>query len=381
LRNFIDFDIPNAPPVFAFHMPPNSIPEQLDSESFSNDMLLLQPPPNSGQNRRRPVNCEPPKNTPEKKRRLREARTDSNADDAMALLEEVLQSEKGAVLSPELLARIQQSVGKKSSPNLPSTARSSTTQHETDFASSSCHSPVPSMDAGLAGADTLPDHQERNIGSSSSNLGLSMAPRRWLNEHIPYDFRFKASSNSQTAASASSVLFSRSHGSKRSSTTLTGNFGSHRRRNSNSTLYQCTFELCEKSFLSKSDWKRHEESVHKQRYMCMECGSGIQDTRRGGYACGSFCLAGPFATLEDVKVHTIQCKTAQESGKSFTRKDHLRDHFRKHHGSVIVNEGELGWAYDVDSDWPRECGFCGTPLNEVLLFSLYLVSSLETFLS
>jgi hypothetical protein len=79
-------------------------------------------------------------------------------------------------------------------------------------------------------------------------------------------------------------------------------------------------------------------------------------------------LGGSFATLDAVKMHTIQCEEARKVGKSFTRKDKLRNHLREDHGQLIFSEDAFDWVYDVDSDWPRECGFCGDHLNDVRIF-------------
>ena len=393
LRELVNFDIPDAPHVFAFHMPPDGISGQLDSNSFSNDMSLLQPPPGSSHNRLRPINRELCRNKSGKRGRLGEKSPDANV---MALMKEVLQS--GGTLSPELLIRIQHSVDKGERSHHPNSTMLSSRRQETGFASpsfspnpfmsmrhptsessshrqgarvasSSYYSAAPFMDAGGARNELQPRHQETGLASSSANSTPFMGVGRSMNENIPSDFNLFTTSQSQSASSVSSILSSRSHDSKTTNNTLVG---SRRTRQSNFTLYQCTFKLCDKTFPSKSDWKRHEESVHKQRYMCMECGTGLADPR-GGYACG-LCWAGPFASLDAVKIHTIQCEEAQKVGKSFARKDKLRNHLREDHGQLIFSEDAFSWVYDVDSDWPRECGFCGDPLNDVCIFSQHFRS-------
>ena len=105
--------------------------------------------------------------------------------------------------------------------------------------------------------------------------------------------------------------------------------------------------------------------------MCMECGAGLSDPR-GGYSCG-MCFANPFTNLVAVKMHTIQCEEAQKAGKSFMRKDDLRNHLKDDHGQVIFSEDAFDWVYDVDSEWPRKCGFCRDSLNDVCIDSWYFL--------
>jgi hypothetical protein len=312
-------------------MPPDGSSGQLDSNSgnrFSSDISLLQPPPGSSQNRYRPINSELCRKESKKRKRTREKSSDT---DAIRLLDEVLQS--GGSVSPELLGRIRQSLSTtERSPN-PNATMLSSGRQDTNFESS------------------------RFTSGPFTGMGPSM------NANIPSDFNFVAPMQSQTAISRALVPSSRSHDSTMSNTALVG---PHMTQYSSSTLYPCTFKSCDRIFLSKSDWKRHEESVHKQRYMCMECCAG-HAYPQGGYACG-VCFDAPFASLGAVKMHTIQCEEAQEVGKSFTRKDKLRTHLREEHGQLVVSEDALGWHYDVDGDWPRECGFCGDPLYDVSVY-------------
>lgn len=379
LGELVNFGIPDALHVCAFHMPPDSISEQLDCNSFCNDMSLLRPPLGSSQNRQRHVNRKLYGDKSGKRRRIREKSPDSSAE---ALLKEVLQSaQSGVPLPPELLARMKLSVDGEDRSHDSRPLMVLPRRQDTNFASSGSNFAAPFADARAASNEFQSLHLETTLTGSSSRPGPSTGMGCTIN--APSEYEITGTPQSQNARSVSSVPSSRSHGSKTSSTTLLGNAALHRTRHSNSTLYQCTFELCDTTFSSKSDWKRHEESVHKQRYMCMhmECGAGMEDTLRGGYACASFCLEGPFASLEDVKMHTIKCEAAQQAGVSFTRKDKLRTHYRKKHGQEIVDEDDLNWVYDIAIDWPRQCGFCGDPLNDVCVFIQLRQSILDKFLT
>jgi hypothetical protein len=361
LRELVNFDIPDTPHVFAFHMPPDGASGQLVEKPFSNNMSLLQPASGSSQNRHRPTNCELSRNKTGKRRRIRAKGSESNA---LKLMKDILQS--NGDLSAELLARVKELVDKEEGSHDLNPTEPSPHQHETDFASSLSQSAASFIEASRTRNELQLRHNQTSCGSSSASCAPCMSMTRSINEPIPSYFDFRRASQSQTAVSVSSGPSSPSYDFKTINTSLVG---SHRARHSDSTLYQCTFKSCDGMFWSKSDWKRHEESVHKQRYMCMECGAGIADPR-GGYACG-LCLASHFASLDDVKIHTIHCEEARKVGKSFTRKDNLRNHLREDHDQLIPSEDAFHWVFDVDSDWTLQCGFCGDALNDVCIISKY----------
>jgi hypothetical protein len=328
-------------------MPPDDVSEQLDTNSFSNNISLLQPAPGHSQNRLKSTKPELSRPKSGKRRRIGEKCPDLNS---VTLMKEVLQS--GGTVSPELLARIQRSVDEEERSHHPSQAtRSSRPRRQETKSASSNFKPSPFTGMGPSVNESSSHRQGTSFADSSANPTPFIDTRNSINQQDLSDFDPIARSQFQIATSASSVPTPRDHDFKT--------------RNSNLTLYQCTFKLCDKIFPSKSDWKRHEESVHKQRYMCMECGAPLADPR-GGYACG-LCLEAPFASLDYVKMHTIQCEEAQNAGKSFTRKDHLREHLRDKHGQLRFSKDAFDWVYDVDSDWPRECGFCGDPLYDVCI--------------
>lgn len=125
-----------------------------------------------------------------------------------------------------------------------------------------------------------------------------------------------------------------------------------------SRIYQCTYRACTSSFATKTDWKRHEESEKhwlQQKYMCLEC-----DTSAVNYAGMMECLycSGSAEDLGDIQIHNLQCDPARKLGRTFTRKDHFRDHLRDDHG-ISLDSTTSTWVYSIESRWPRQCGFCG----------------------
>jgi hypothetical protein len=377
-------------------MPADGISGQSNANPVSNDLSMLQLGPASSQNRIRPPNYDFSKSKPGKRRKIRENTPESNL---LALMKEISQTD--GTVSPELLTKIKKLVEKEERSQttgpttLPSRRQekkiagssynpgrftsirhsireSSSHQQETAFPSSSSESSIPLMSTNFARNELQSCNPGTGFVSSSGNPVPFMGMGRSINEHIPLDFNLIATSESQTASSLSSFPSSTSHDAKTSNTTFVG---AHTTRLFSSTFYQCTFKGCDKMFPTKSEWKRHEESFHKQRYMCKECCAGLAYPPRG-YTCG-LCLEGHFTDLEEVKMHTIKCDEAQKVGQSFTRKDNLRTHLRDGHDRLIFSEDDFDWVFDVESDWPRECGFCGDILNDVCIYSQRVLSSFE----
>lgn len=142
------------------------------------------------------------------------------------------------------------------------------------------------------------------------------------------------------------------------------------------TMYSCTFPSCVKTngskyqWKTKYHWKRHEESIHKRRFMCKECkeceeceehNSPILQSS-GVYGC-SLCLE-QLVDLEAANFHVALCDMPKSERKEYGRIDHLRNHLRKKHGILEVNEDAFDMFYDLDTEWTRECGFCGVNFHD-----------------
>jgi Myb-like DNA-binding protein FlbD len=128
-------------------------------------------------------------------------------------------------------------------------------------------------------------------------------------------------------------------------------------------MYQCTFPNCYYSSDFQVDWKRHEgKEGHwpQERFMCLQCNLPKIDLD-GNPTC-AFCSL-PFSMLGDAKTHFLQCISARERGKTFGRKDHLCKHLEVEHGLKDMVDRTKSWSYQLHSDWPRECGFCGQLLE------------------
>lgn len=104
---------------------------------------------------------------------------------------------------------------------------------------------------------------------------------------------------------------------------------------------------------SKVDIKRHEEGLEhypKKTFVCFEC--FVVDVF------GAMCKFCSMPILDDPKTHYTQCERARANTKTFSRKDHLLGHLQRQHGSKNMGEETKSWSFQVDSDWPRQCGFC-----------------------
>jgi hypothetical protein len=104
----------------------------------------------------------------------------------------------------------------------------------------------------------------------------------------------------------------------------------------------------------KVDIKRHEEGLEhwpRETFVCFEC--FVANTH------GEMCKFCSMPVLDDdPKAHCMQCECARANTKTFSRKDHLLGHLQRQHGSKNMGEETKSWSFRVDSDWPRQCGFC-----------------------
>ena len=111
---------------------------------------------------------------------------------------------------------------------------------------------------------------------------------------------------------------------------------------------------------SKVDLRRHEEGEKhwpQDIFMCLECPSMVEDLNEDPMC--AFCSV-PFSLLGEPKIHYLECELARQNGKTFGRKDHLCGHLREQHGMEDMGERTKSWKFPIDSDWPRQCGFCGS---------------------
>jgi hypothetical protein len=124
-------------------------------------------------------------------------------------------------------------------------------------------------------------------------------------------------------------------------------------------IFECTKEGCHYSNYSQVDWRRHEKGGKhwpQERFMCLQCPAAAWDLN-GNPLC-SFCFA-TFPTSNDVQAHYLQCVSARNEGQTFGRKDHFCNHLRAEHRLEDTSQHAERWKYSINSDWPRQCGFCG----------------------
>jgi len=130
-------------------------------------------------------------------------------------------------------------------------------------------------------------------------------------------------------------------------------------------LFQCTSKNCGYSTHSFADYKRHESGEKhwpQERFMCLECVDHSFSAINHGPSC-TFCRV-PFSALgtnipPQYVQSRVQCQTARREITTFSRKDHLILHLRKDHNMPSMNDTIDTWKFGIESNWPRQCGFCG----------------------
>lgn len=343
--------IPDVPHVFAFRMPEYRAPEQSNNHSFLHDVHA----------ELESVNCEPPRNIRQKRRKMQES-----APTATELMKRVLEAH--GPISPELRAQLQLSVAEAESSGNYSQKLQPHDCDANDLRASTSRANALPTGMGSTRSNSRLRHYQSNTENCSSTAALATMPA--IIRSVP---NYMMQSEATAERSSEPVLVC---GARPIQPLLLETHGARQGQLLGAVQYPCTFEMCDKSFHSKSDWKRHEKSVHKkQRYMCLECATGVDDPR-GGYACG-LCLSGPFRSADIVKRHTVNCEDAQRIGISLTRKDNLRTHLRERHHQHTFSTDAFDWVFEIDSDWAQECGFCGDPFTDVSIFASYPLIVIE----
>ncbi|CAM1511897.1 Fc.00g094100.m01.CDS01 [Cosmosporella sp. VM-42] len=222
--------------------------------------------------------------------------------------------------------------------------------------------------------DSPPEHEPatvtaiaRAIASEPSCVGapLYAGPAEYDSDKSLSDL-FRESGTGNSHSSGSSLSSAYSHGSRGSSRapSIIGRRSSRRksrlgkrRLNVRNTLitplnrYQCTF--CTETFRTKHDWQRHEKSLHipLERWVCAPNGPQIVDQETGqSYCafCGEINPNGPH-----IESHNpLSCQE-----RTFSRKDHLKQHLRLVHNTMLVEALTQHWRVPTP-DVRSRCGFC-----------------------
>ncbi|KAE8164127.1 hypothetical protein BDV40DRAFT_122753 [Aspergillus tamarii] len=203
------------------------------------------------------------------------------------------------------------------------------------------------------GGVTYPAHRDAVSSNSSSASFLVGAPSISSYEH--------------SQSSGSDISFNRSNRTLQRPPTPIVNTRPRRRRRKpphpNETWnkrkskgqrpYQCTF--CSDTFNTKYDWQRHEKALHLpvDRWICAPQGGLIEVD--GTHIC-VFCQA-PDVDFNHLEVHGyLACREKSSEQRTFTRKDHLRQHLRLTH-NVDYHPSMEQWRDSLTRIKSR-CGFC-----------------------
>ncbi|GKZ26998.1 hypothetical protein AbraIFM66951_003943 [Aspergillus brasiliensis] len=119
--------------------------------------------------------------------------------------------------------------------------------------------------------------------------------------------------------------------------------------------FQCTF--CTDTFKTKYDWQRHEKSLHLtlEEWTCSPFGGIVP---LDGHNVCAFCLAiNPAENHLELHDYSL-CQEKGLQERTFSRKDHLRQHLRLVHAAKFESWME-SWKTSVTEIRSR-CGFCDT---------------------
>lgn len=151
---------------------------------------------------------------------------------------------------------------------------------------------------------------------------------------------------------------------------------------------QCTF--CRRNFKKKSDWVRHERTIHVPDLDAWICSLPAAEDRchltwrfdRDSPEC-AYCGHDP-PTAEHLRSHEFEaCAERPLRERSFARKDHLWQHLQKFHG---CRKWE-GWSLDlgsllVSNDNVRsKCGFCGLVMSSWKLRAQHIAAHFRSGLT
>lgn len=120
--------------------------------------------------------------------------------------------------------------------------------------------------------------------------------------------------------------------------------------------FQCTF--CTDRFKSKYDWSRHEKSLHisLERWLCAPIGKQITNSASGQKMC-VYCDALDPDEEHFESHNTSACEGKGLDGRTFFRKDHLRQHLRLMHNGCKLIDSMDSWKSECVFIRSR-CGFC-----------------------
>jgi hypothetical protein len=104
----------------------------------------------------------------------------------------------------------------------------------------------------------------------------------------------------------------------------------------------------------------HEEGHWRPKcYVCLLCAT-VGEASIGDQRCiGCSHRFDSSFTIDVVGSHVLQCELARERLQQFANYDHLRTHLHTQHDIKNFDPKSVLWSFPVESNWPKECGFCG----------------------
>lgn len=126
-------------------------------------------------------------------------------------------------------------------------------------------------------------------------------------------------------------------------------------------LFQCTF--CTETFKTKHTWQRHEKSLHLslEQWQCSPLGPIVigVDSKPTCVYCGH---KNP--DREHLDIHNYAaCEDRLREERSFSRKDHLRQHLRLVHRVPFIKWPMDEWKIESGEIRSR-CGFCNLNMHD-----------------
>jgi hypothetical protein len=209
--------------------------------------------------------------------------------------------------------------------------------------------------AAMAG-NSLP---ERNIGDQEVHVISSASTSQASSYSVNNTFNWlDASSNSVSST----------HSNRSSNTWVLNSPGDvpNPREASKALAFFCTF--CGVKFKKKSDWERHESTIHVPQLNSWTCtlanrleGSHLVWEVGKPHPCCFYC-GQEDPTPEHTRSHELDsCAERPKHERSFARKDHLWQHLQKFHGCRKW-KGLSSAACSVHEEIEEvhsQCGFCG----------------------
>jgi hypothetical protein len=192
-----------------------------------------------------------------------------------------------------------------------------------------------------------PNHLAGPLGNARTSLQAELPLSvSLLQQHVPQD-------TSSTSEFTAVVQWVERRGPQCKPTSDHGRLTRRGRK-----IYQCT-RACGSAFARKEDWIRHElcKNYPQEGWVC-----NLPSTVsvKGILTCSSCGIQNPDMSHSDPQ-YTPCHDWKTFKGRVFFREDHFREHFRKvHHHSISAREQLARAHFRVDSQFPRECGFCNT---------------------